>query len=144
MKPFRLVHLGIMRLVGILGRTRCRNERRIDDGAGLERHTAFLQHPTRLGEQLFAQLVFLQQMAEPQQARRIRHRLAVLLESLVLRHRQGLLFHRRCAHRLPMLSMTLGNQSRLLFQRRLNRCLDHWIAAILNSLLGTWRLGVTT
>ena len=167
----------------VLGRTRRGDDRRIDDGAGLERHAAVLQHPARFGKQALAQLVLLQQMTELEQGGRIRHRfasqvdagkapqagavverflagqigqvepvlqkvdaqhalqpdrrpavarlrvvrldhraqrfprhdpvhrlqkliaprrLAVLLETLVLRHRQGLLFHRRSPDRLSM------------------------------------------
>lgn len=49
--------------VGTFGRGRRSNNRRVNNGAGLERHTAFLQQPPHFGEQLLSELMLFQQVA---------------------------------------------------------------------------------
>jgi hypothetical protein len=71
-----LVHLGVARVVGVLGRTRCTDDGGVHDGAGLELEAALLQHLAHLGKQLLAELVFIEQTAELQHRGGVGHRLA--------------------------------------------------------------------
>ena len=59
-----LVHLGIARLLGVLGRRGRADDRRIDDRAGGHPQSRRRQMPLHLVEQLPAQIVGFQQMAE--------------------------------------------------------------------------------
>lgn len=60
--------------MAILCRTRRGDDRGIDDGAGLERDAACLQHSADLGKQLLAQLLVFQQVAELEQGGGVQYR----------------------------------------------------------------------
>jgi hypothetical protein len=76
----RLMDLGITRLVGILGGRRRIDDRRIDDRAGGHLQSLRRQMPSHLVEQLLAQIVLLQQMAEAAHRGLVRYRLAAKVE----------------------------------------------------------------
>jgi hypothetical protein len=73
---FGLMHLGIARLLGVLGRGRRIDDGRIDDRAGSHFQALGGQVPLHLVEQPPAQIVLLQQVAEAAHRRFIRHRLS--------------------------------------------------------------------
>jgi hypothetical protein len=70
-----LMHLGVSRLVGVLRRAGCADQRGIHDGARPQRKAAALQHPTDFGKQLLAQIVLLQQVAKLQHRGLVGHAL---------------------------------------------------------------------
>jgi hypothetical protein len=76
------VHLRVaaLRLVLVLGRGRSGDDRGVDDRALPHQQAALLQHRPDLVEQRPGQIVALQPMAEVQQGRRVRHRVAVQLD----------------------------------------------------------------
>jgi hypothetical protein len=78
---FRLMHLGIARLVGILCRRRRIDDRRIDHRAGGHLKSVRRQVPVHLVEQSVAQIVLLQQMAKAAHRRLIGHRLAAEVDA---------------------------------------------------------------
>jgi hypothetical protein len=75
-----LMHLGIPRLVGILGGRRRIDDRRVDDHAGGHFQSLGRQVPLRLVEQPPAQIVLLQQVAEATHRRLVGHRLAAEID----------------------------------------------------------------
>jgi hypothetical protein len=82
------MHLGIARLLGILGRGRCIDDRRIDDRAGRNLQPLRRQMPLRLVEQPPAQIMLFEQVAEAAHRRLIRHRLAPEIDPDKTPHRQ--------------------------------------------------------
>jgi hypothetical protein len=75
------MHLRIARFLFVLGRGWGGDDRRIDDRPLAHQQTALLQHRAGLVEQAFGRLVRLQPMAEMQHRRRVRHRVAVQLDT---------------------------------------------------------------
>lgn len=62
-----LVHLGVTLPLGVLGRARRPDDRRVDDGSGTDLQAPALQHFAHLGEQCLAELVLFEQPAKLQQ-----------------------------------------------------------------------------
>jgi hypothetical protein len=71
-----LVHLGVTRAFGVLGRAGRTDDGGVHDGAGLELEAALLQDLADLGEQLLAQLVLIEQPAELEHRGGVWYRLA--------------------------------------------------------------------
>ena len=84
----RLMHLGIARLLGILGRTGRIDNGRIDDGAGCHLQSPGRQMPLDLVKQPPAQIVRLEKMAETAHRSLVGHRLASEVDANKLPHRQ--------------------------------------------------------
>ena len=103
---FRLVHLGIARLVRVFGRSRRTDDGRIDDRAGGHLQPLGGEMPLHLGEQPPAQIVRLQQVAEAAHRRLVRNRLAAEVDADETPHRQRIVerfFHRRVRQVEPLL-----------------------------------------
>ncbi len=83
-----LVHVGIARLVGVLGRGRRVDDRRIDDGALGNLDPARLEMAVNLLEHPSAQIVLLEQMAETAHRRLVGHRLAAQVDADEAPHRK--------------------------------------------------------
>ena len=77
----RLVHLGVARLVGVLGRTRRADDGGVHDRAGADLHAPCLQHLTHRGKQPLAESVLLQQAAELQQGRAVGYPLSAQIDA---------------------------------------------------------------
>src|SRR5204862_6331695 len=75
-----LMHLGIARFLGILVRRRRIDDCRIDNRAGGHLQSLRCQMPLHLVEQLLAQIVSFEQVAEPTHRRLVRHRLAAEID----------------------------------------------------------------
>jgi len=75
------MHLGIARLVGILGRGRRIDDRSIDNRAGGHLQPLRGQVPLHLVEQPAAEIVLLEQVAKAAHRRLIRHRLAAEVDA---------------------------------------------------------------
>lgn len=71
-----LLHLGVARFVGILGRTGRGDDGGIHDGAARELQPILLQQFPHDGEQGGTEIMLLQQMPEVEQAGGVRHALA--------------------------------------------------------------------
>src|SRR5437763_7870632 len=102
----RLVHLGIACLVGILGRGRRIDDRRIDNRAGGHLQSLRCQVPLHFVEQLLAQIVLLEQVTEAAHRRLVGHRLAAEIDVHKTPHCQRIvkrLFHRRVRQIEPLL-----------------------------------------
>ena len=82
-----LVHLRVTLAVAVLGRTRRADDRRIDDRTGADLEALLSQVRVDRGEDLRAQLIGLQQMAELADRRLVRHRLAAQVDADELAHR---------------------------------------------------------
>jgi hypothetical protein len=82
------VHVRIARLVGVLGRRRRADDRRIDDGALGHLDPARLEMAMDLLEQAAAQLVLFQQMAEAAHRRLVGNWLAPQVDADEATHRQ--------------------------------------------------------
>src|SRR5580700_5528869 len=109
----RLMHLGIACLVGIFGRRRRIDDCRIDDRASGDFQSLRRQMPLHFVEQLLAQIVCFEQMAEAAHRRLVGHRLAA--ESLPSRRRGSMSTKRRIADESYSASSTAGSD-------RLNHC----------------------
>jgi hypothetical protein len=72
----RLMHLGVARLVGVLGRRRGIDDRCIDDRAGGDLEPSGRQMLLYLVKQPPAQIMLFEQVAEAAHRRLVRHRLA--------------------------------------------------------------------
>src|SRR5439155_1727554 len=89
-----LMHLGITRLGGVLGRGRRTDDRGVDNRAGRYLQSLIRQVPVHLVEQLTAQIVLLEQVAEAAHRGLVRHRLTTQVDafcraSLSLDHAYG-------------------------------------------------------
>jgi hypothetical protein len=82
-----LMHLRVALAIGIFGRTRCGNDRGVDDRALRQAQTASLQDATYLLEDLRSKLVLFQQVAEAHHCGFIRHRFAAQINAGERAHR---------------------------------------------------------
>src|SRR6516164_4615138 len=101
-----LMHLGITRLLGVLGRRRRVDDRGVDDRAGGHLQSLCHQMPLHFIKQLPAQIMLFQQMAEAAHCRLVRHRLAAEIDADKIAHRHRIverLFHRRVRQVEPLL-----------------------------------------
>jgi len=101
----RLVHLRVALAVPVLGRARCRNDRRIDDRAGLQALALTRQVRVHALQDLRRELVRLQQPAEVEDRGLVRDVVQPAQAGKAAHHRHLVqrLFHARVAQRVPLL-----------------------------------------
>jgi len=75
------MHLGIPLTLSVLGRTRRADDGRIDDRSGSDLQPVGLEHRADTGEQLRSEIMLLQQAAESQQRRAVRHALPAQIDA---------------------------------------------------------------
>jgi hypothetical protein len=85
------MHVGVARLVGVLGRRRRTDDRRIDDRASRHLQSPGLQMPMHFLEDPAAQVVLLQQMPEAANRGLVRHRLAAQVDADEAAHRRRII-----------------------------------------------------